>query len=168
MARVASCTRQLLAAARAHDGGLLAESAAEMVRQALGLRSACTDAAASLLITRAATPAPPPAPGAQSPPPNLSLASILPMVRLAWQDSSLELDDVECVVVSLIDQVSALSCVARAALTPLRRASSRATSSTRRAGSCLPAARRSAFRRWAACGSSTALLNAWVHKTQSR
>ncbi|UZJ51350.1 hypothetical protein CBS101457_000670 [Exobasidium rhododendri] len=40
----------------------------------------------------------------KSPPPILKLSAFLPMARLAWHDPTLEIDDVECVVASLIDQ----------------------------------------------------------------
>lgn len=40
-------------------------------------------------------------------PPNIYLREILPAARLAWRDEELTLADVECVVCSLIDQVSA-------------------------------------------------------------
>jgi nuclear mRNA export protein PCID2/THP1 len=43
-------------------------------------------------------------PPAKTPPPILKLAQFLIIARRAWKDDGLALDDVECVVASLIDQ----------------------------------------------------------------
>lgn len=40
----------------------------------------------------------------KTPPPTLKLANFLILARRAWNDSTLDIDDVECVAASLIDQ----------------------------------------------------------------
>ena len=119
---MASCTWKLPLAAGKATGRHLAkpnETMVSSVRVRLCV-VACTDDAAcrSFLITRATSEAngvsaaPSPAPGAPpaapkpSPPPNIYLKDFLPMAKLSWQDDSLTMEDVECVVDSLIDQVS--------------------------------------------------------------
>lgn len=41
---------------------------------------------------------------AKTPPPTLKLAAFLQIAQKAWNDFTLTVDDVECVVASLIDQ----------------------------------------------------------------
>jgi len=62
----------------------------------------------SFLIARLSSGigAPPtnPQPGDKTPPPTLKLSDFLVFARRAWNDVTLEVDDVECVAASLIDQ----------------------------------------------------------------
>lgn len=80
---------------------------------AISLVSLQADLAAvfSFLIARASSGVSPssfnaaePGQPAKTPPPTLKLATFLILARKAWNDSTFTVDDVECVVASLIDQ----------------------------------------------------------------